>query len=339
MVDIFGKTSEGIENASKSSSQLKHTTRIRRPRPFYEINNILRPYNDFHAFWMTILPQIQKNLQLQKLYDVFQIKEDLRLIEYSAANNQRLYEQVTSIFVITKQNLIEIKSIAKMRQQLPEETKEPNLEENTPAEQAPALQPVSVKKKVHKEYDIKHIEFVEIAGEESNVLIFGFRQNQNNQRKTDRLDQLNRNLEQLYGENEDSANASKFVCDAELDLHETAGVPNAAFNLNPDTTTYDQALYKRPSRLAKDPKSQQLRPSGDERGEPEHTEVESALSSIGGRSSSPNSASEQSQPLQHSRGSNFRSTVVNSKHFSNSDRSTLARKLASQTLTEKMTPN
>ncbi len=55
-IDIIAKTSEGLDNQSKSTQQLEVATRMRRPRTFYEVQNIIRPYNEFHSFWITIVP-------------------------------------------------------------------------------------------------------------------------------------------------------------------------------------------------------------------------------------------------------------------------------------------
>ena len=57
-----------------------NVARIRRPRPFYEVYNIIRPYNEFHAFWATMVPQLRPELELNGLYDVFQIHEDVKII-------------------------------------------------------------------------------------------------------------------------------------------------------------------------------------------------------------------------------------------------------------------
>ena len=54
-IDIIAKTSEGLDNQSKSSQRMEGL-RIRRPRPFYEVHNIIRPYNKFHAFWLAMAP-------------------------------------------------------------------------------------------------------------------------------------------------------------------------------------------------------------------------------------------------------------------------------------------
>jgi vacuolar protein sorting-associated protein 13A/C len=80
-IDIIAKTSEGLDNQSKSLTQLKVAHRIRRPRSFYEVDNIIRPYNEFHSFWVTMVPQLNDQLDISKLYDVFQIHEDVKLIE------------------------------------------------------------------------------------------------------------------------------------------------------------------------------------------------------------------------------------------------------------------
>jgi vacuolar protein sorting-associated protein 13A/C len=52
VVDIVAKTSEGLDNQTRSRVHaLLAITRLRNPRPFYEHNSIIRPYNHFHANW------------------------------------------------------------------------------------------------------------------------------------------------------------------------------------------------------------------------------------------------------------------------------------------------
>jgi len=75
-IDIIAKTSEGLDNQSKSTHQLELAHRIRRPRPFYEVHSIIRPYNEFHSFWITMVPQVKAQLDVSHLYDVFQVDEE-----------------------------------------------------------------------------------------------------------------------------------------------------------------------------------------------------------------------------------------------------------------------
>lgn len=102
--------------------------RIRRPRPLYEVNNMLRSYNEFHSFWVTIMPQLNKNLEVQQLYDVFQIQEESKMVEYISHSKMSIFEQVNSIFVITKKHICEMKSTIQMkkkdRSNVQEESKE-----------------------------------------------------------------------------------------------------------------------------------------------------------------------------------------------------------------------
>jgi hypothetical protein len=52
VVDIVAKTSEGLDNQTRSRIYaLIASSRLRKPRPFYEHNFIIRPYNYFHANW------------------------------------------------------------------------------------------------------------------------------------------------------------------------------------------------------------------------------------------------------------------------------------------------
>jgi len=80
-IDIIAKTSEGLDNQSKGQNQLDLVQRIRRPRPFYEVYNIIRPYNEFHSYWITMVPLLKPELDLSKLYDVFQIHEEIKIIK------------------------------------------------------------------------------------------------------------------------------------------------------------------------------------------------------------------------------------------------------------------
>jgi len=75
-IDIIAKTSEGLDNQSKSTHHLELAHRIRRPRPFYEVHSIIRPYNEFHSFWITMVPQVKAQLDVSHLYDVFQVDEE-----------------------------------------------------------------------------------------------------------------------------------------------------------------------------------------------------------------------------------------------------------------------
>jgi vacuolar protein sorting-associated protein 13A/C len=52
VVDIVAKTSEGLDNQTKSQLHMMIASRrIRNPRPLYEYNYLLKEYNTFHANW------------------------------------------------------------------------------------------------------------------------------------------------------------------------------------------------------------------------------------------------------------------------------------------------
>jgi vacuolar protein sorting-associated protein 13A/C len=55
-IDIVAKTSEGIDNSTKTQVQLSILVRIRRPRPFYEEIQLIRPFSHLHANWLNVLP-------------------------------------------------------------------------------------------------------------------------------------------------------------------------------------------------------------------------------------------------------------------------------------------
>mmetsp|Transcript_10931 Transcript_10931/g.16593 ORF Transcript_10931/g.16593 Transcript_10931/m.16593 type:complete len:316 (+) Transcript_10931:9275-10222(+) len=122
-IDIIAKTSEGLDNQSKAAHQMD-VHRIRRPRPFYEVHNRIRPYNRIHSFWLSIVPQKRESLDLSNLYDVIEVHEESKnIIDEQTlgssthqqidvlSNKYRLKEDETSILVITKNLIIVIKSV------------------------------------------------------------------------------------------------------------------------------------------------------------------------------------------------------------------------------------
>lgn len=52
-LDLVAKSTEGLNNQLKSQSDVN--VRIRRPRTFYGNYSIIKPYNNSHAFWISIL--------------------------------------------------------------------------------------------------------------------------------------------------------------------------------------------------------------------------------------------------------------------------------------------
>jgi len=45
-IDIVAKTTEGLDNQTKNTNlSTALSTRIRNPRPFYEVHHLIRPYN------------------------------------------------------------------------------------------------------------------------------------------------------------------------------------------------------------------------------------------------------------------------------------------------------
>lgn len=56
----------------------KYTQRVRRPRPFYTAYNIIKPYNEFHSFWIDLIHQHNENINMLRIYEIFLINEDIK---------------------------------------------------------------------------------------------------------------------------------------------------------------------------------------------------------------------------------------------------------------------
>ena len=57
-MDLVVKTSEGIENSTKSNEELKQDERIRQPRAFYDSDHTYKEYDIVHANILSILPRL-----------------------------------------------------------------------------------------------------------------------------------------------------------------------------------------------------------------------------------------------------------------------------------------
>lgn len=174
-IDIIAKTSEGLDNQSKNMNAPRPAIRVRRPRSFYETSKIVRPYNEFHSFWVAMVPQLRGQLEVSTLYDVFQIHEEARLVSQTPhrpaeATADQIQEKQSTIFVISKDQIIQIKSVIQLAAAHPEEGKAQQERE--------ATKPVTATKSIEQVYATRHIDFLEIVGDDSTVLVVGFRQNQ-----------------------------------------------------------------------------------------------------------------------------------------------------------------
>ena len=58
-MDLISKTSEGIQNSSKSAEELASDERIRPPRPFYRKERIIMEYDNSHANLLSIVPKLR----------------------------------------------------------------------------------------------------------------------------------------------------------------------------------------------------------------------------------------------------------------------------------------
>jgi hypothetical protein len=107
-----------------------------------------------------MVPQIKDQLDISNLYDVFQIHEDQKqkLNQDDPLNSKSMMqENRSSIFVITKNLIIEINSVISL-----------------PQDGSVAKTQLTI----HNIFLIKHIDFIEMAGDASNVMLIGFRQSQ-----------------------------------------------------------------------------------------------------------------------------------------------------------------
>ena len=64
VMDVVTKTSHGINNATKTNEELERSwdARIRPPRPFYEAERLIRPYDKRHAELLRIVPKLNFNM-------------------------------------------------------------------------------------------------------------------------------------------------------------------------------------------------------------------------------------------------------------------------------------
>lgn len=131
VIDIIAKTSEGLDNQSKSQLSKFQTLRIRRPRPFYTAQNIIKPYNDFHSFWISMIAQYNDQLDMQRIYEIFLINEDVKSYHDQEIDqtllagmgkdnilNFKEEEHKSSIFAITKTQIIEVTSVVQLLRSL-----------------------------------------------------------------------------------------------------------------------------------------------------------------------------------------------------------------------------
>ena len=39
------------------------------PRPFYEIEKMIREYDDYHAFWLNLVPRLNRGINTEQFYE------------------------------------------------------------------------------------------------------------------------------------------------------------------------------------------------------------------------------------------------------------------------------
>jgi len=104
---------------------------------------------------------------MSKLYDVFQIQDETREVKQGSKGLRQplfdLEEQLSHIFVVTKQHILHIISLIQFKKVNEGEVQ--------------THKPLLTSKKIERVYNIKHIDFIEIAGDDNKVLLIGFRQN------------------------------------------------------------------------------------------------------------------------------------------------------------------
>lgn len=68
-LDFFSLTTEGIRNSNKREEELLQNKRLRLPRPFYEGERVIREYDEFHAFWVNLVPRLKSNLSCDQFFE------------------------------------------------------------------------------------------------------------------------------------------------------------------------------------------------------------------------------------------------------------------------------
>jgi len=58
-MDFVSKTTEGIQNASKSAEELAQDERLRPPRAFYRKEQVIMDFDNAHANLLSIVPQLR----------------------------------------------------------------------------------------------------------------------------------------------------------------------------------------------------------------------------------------------------------------------------------------
>lgn len=115
LVDIVAKTSEGIDAHTRSRVHaILATTRLRNPRPFYEHNFIIRPYNALHANWIHRQVVQHKEASYQNLHDVFYITDEPRKVLKELKDNKQLVEYSWDVFTITKYFIYHFKYVTRV---------------------------------------------------------------------------------------------------------------------------------------------------------------------------------------------------------------------------------
>ena len=69
-LDFFSLASEGIKNTTKNDDELELDKRLRQPRPFYELEQTIREYDEYHAFWINLIPRIRPDISVDFFFEV-----------------------------------------------------------------------------------------------------------------------------------------------------------------------------------------------------------------------------------------------------------------------------
>jgi hypothetical protein len=191
-IDIVAKTSEGIDYQAKSSIQLSIRVRMRSPRPFYESNALLRPYNALHANWLLCIPQLHKEVNLPTFFDLVCLPEEHISVEQqsapstktpSASSNAKKYGvHRCHVFAISRNVIIHVVNTVRLphRADLDIERDFMPLSRN-PDIQARISSWEGTGSRITLEgmYSLRHLEFVDLLEEKSLNLGFAYNQKEN----------------------------------------------------------------------------------------------------------------------------------------------------------------
>lgn len=110
-LDLVANSSMGLTNSLAGAADL--CQRIRRPRPFYEMDSIIKPYDAAHAFWITMLrANTQGEGDLAQVLEVFMVHEEEQSVAIRRAGDRIVIETelLGTVFIVTHQRLFLIGS-------------------------------------------------------------------------------------------------------------------------------------------------------------------------------------------------------------------------------------